>query len=634
MPRHSLELLSPAKTADFGIEAIIHGADAVYVGGPNFGARASAGNSVADIERLAAFAHRYRAKVFVTLNTILHDHELEDARRLAWQFYEAGADALIVQDMGLLEMDLPPIQLHASTQTDIRHPEKARFLQDVGFSQIVLARELSVPQIRKIADTTDCALEFFVHGALCVAYSGQCYISHAHTGRSANRGECSQACRLPYDLEDKDGQVLANGRHLLSMKDNNQSANLRTLVEAGISSFKIEGRYKDLAYVKNVTAHYRQLLDEILEDSPHYRRASSGRSTFLFTPVPEKSFNRSATDYFVNGRQADIGAFDSPTFTGEPVGSVGRVAKDGRSFHIVSAAPLANGDGLTWFDGKGELQGLRINRVEGDQVFTSDALPAGLVAGTPLFRNHDHAFERTLEKRSAERRVGLTLTLSDEGELLKLSAVDEDGVSAHATLAHARDPARDAERARQALSDGLAKLGNTIFEAREIRLDLPIPWFLPASAANALRREVLEALEAARLASHPRPVPSPPVEPPAPYPDTELSYLANVLNAKARAFYYKHGVSLIDAAYEANHERGDVSLMITKHCLRYSFNLCPKEVKGIRPDPMTLVHGKERLTLRFDCKRCEMHVEGRIKPSVLREAAAVPVRFFSGRPAA
>jgi len=318
-----IELLAPAKNADFGIEAIIHGADAVYIGGPTFGARSNAGNPVADIERLAEYAHRYNARVLVALNTILDNDEVETARQLAWQVYEAGADALIIQDMGLLELDLPPIALHASTQADIRTLAKARFLEDVGFSQLVLARELSLEKISEIAGQTCATLEFFVHGALCVSYSGQCNISHAHTGRSANRGDCSQACRLPYSLADQNGQLIAADQHLLSMKDNNQSANLRELIGAGINSFKIEGRLKDLAYVKNITAHYRQLLDAIIDEQPDLRRSSSGRSSFLFTPQPEKTFNRGSTDYFVNDRQSDIAAFESPKFVGEAIGEAG-----------------------------------------------------------------------------------------------------------------------------------------------------------------------------------------------------------------------------------------------------------------------------------------------------------------------
>ncbi|WP_374487960.1 U32 family peptidase [Zoogloea sp.] len=637
--RKHLELLAPARSADIGIEAINHGADAVYIGGPAFGARAQAENEIADIERLVHHAHRYGARIFVTCNTILHDAELEGARGLIHQLYDVGVDALIVQDMGLLEIDLPPIQLHASTQTDIRHPEKARFLQDVGFSQIVLAREMTLTEIRKVAAVTDCTLEFFIHGALCVAFSGQCYISHAHTGRSANRGECSQACRLPYDLTDQEGNLVASSRHLLSMKDNNQSANLRALADAGISSFKIEGRYKDMAYVKNITAHYRQLLDQIMEEAPEYSRTSAGRSIFLFNPVAEKTFNRGTTDYFVNGRNADIGAFDSPKFVGEPVGSVTRIdGKQRRWFETTSVLELHNGDGLSFYDRQGELVGLRANRVErvgsGDdfRVHTIDAVPAELFPGSGLFRNRDHEFERMLEKKSAERRIAVDLHLAETADGFALTLTDETGISATALLPHAKEPAKDAERATSGLRDNLAKLGNTIFSARQVELALTQAWFLPAGAVNALRRDAVEQLEAARLAALPRLPRQAPVAPPVQYPQTELSYLANVLNQKARDFYHKHGVELIEAAYEANEHLDDASLMITKHCLRYSFNLCPKEVKGIRPDPMVLVNGKEKLTLKFDCKRCEMHVIGRMRPSVLNIPAS-PVTFHAKPPA-
>lgn len=635
--RKQLELLAPAKNADIGIEAINHGADAIYIGGPAFGARANAENTVADIERLARHAHRFGARVFVTCNTILFDEEVAAAERLIRQLHEAGADALIVQDMGILELDLPPIQLHASTQTDIRHPEKARFLQDVGFSQIVLAREMTLTEIRKVAAATDCTLEFFIHGALCVAFSGQCYISHAHTGRSANRGECSQACRLPYDLTDKDGNLVASNQHLLSMKDNNQSANLRALADAGISSFKIEGRYKDMAYVKNITAHYRLLLDEIMADTPEYSRTSAGRSTFLFQPLADKTFNRGATDYFVNGRTADIGAFDSPKFVGEPVGSVIRVdAKQRRHFDLTSAVELHNGDGLSFYDRKGELVGLRVNRAEkiGEdfRVHTADAVPAELFPGSGVFRNHDHEFERMLEKKSAERRIAVDVLLTETPDGFALTLTDETGISARAELPHAKEPAKDAERALAGLRDSVAKLGATIFSARDVQVQLTQAWFLPAGVVNALRRDAADKLEAARIDALP-PLPRrAAVEPPVPYPETELSYLANVLNQKARDFYHRHGVQLIEAAYEANEHTDDASLMITKHCLRYSFNLCPKEVKGIKPDPMTLINGKEQLTLKFDCKRCEMHVIGRIRKSVL-DMPAVPIQFHASRPA-
>ncbi len=648
-PRHELELLSPARDADIGIAAIDHGADAVYIGGPDFGARVNAGNTVADIARLAAHAHRYRARIFVTLNTILRDDELEDARRLAWQLYEAGADALIVQDMGLLEIDLPPIQLHASTQTDIRTPEKARFLQDVGFSQMVLARELTLPQIQAVrAQVQQATLEFFIHGALCVAYSGQCFISHAHTGRSANRGNCSQECRLPYTVTDAQGRIVAHEKHVLSMKDNNQSANLRALIDAGIRSFKIEGRYKDLGYVKNVTAHYRQLFDEIIEGGTG-RRASSGRTTFLFTPDPDRNFNRSATDYFVNGRKEDIGAFDSPKHAGLPLGQVLRVGPDHFDVELAEGAtPLHNGDGLTWYDLQQELCGAQVNVARpldeaGRQwrVFPNEPVAdlKDLRKHLALHRNRDIAWDRTLDKKSSERRIAVDLRLDETPEGLLLTLSDEDGFNGQALLGQPAQPAQNAGRAEQAWREHLGKLGGTIFSVRDIELATSQPWFAPAGAINALRRDAVAALEASRAAAFQRLPRAKPVEPPVPFPDDTLSYLANVYNDKARDFYARHGVKVIESAYESHEVLGEASLMITKHCVRYSLSLCPKQAKGVtgvqgtvRAEPLTIRHGDETLTLRFDCKPCEMHVVGRIKPHVLKQAAAVPMQFYRTRP--
>ena len=621
----ALELLAPAKNAQFGIEAINHGADAVYIGGPSFGARANAGNSVEDIERLASHAHRYNARVLVALNTLIDDAEIESARQLAWQFYDAGADALIVQDMGLLEVDLPPIALHASTQTDIRTVAKARFLEDVGFSQIVLARELSLEQIHAIAAQTSATLEFFVHGALCVSYSGLCNISTAHTGRSANRGDCSQACRLPYSLADQNGQLIAADRHLLSMKDNDQSANLRALIAAGISSFKIEGRLKDLSYVKNITAHYRLLLDAIIDepavDLPALRRSSSGRCSLLFTPQPEKTFNRGSTDYFVNERRNDIAAFDSPKFVGAAVGEVTRLGRD--SFTANCTSPLNNGDGITFYTAAGELVGMRVNRAETTDAgktcyrlfpsLTDGRLPEGLRAGTTIYRNHDQEFERQLEKKSAERHIPVQLQFSETADGFALRITDDTGVSASAELPQAKLAAQNAEQAATTLRDNLGKLGATIYRAQSIELAISSAWFIPASAVNSLRRAAIDALDAARRSAYRRPPRRAASEPPAPYPDDTLSYLGNVFNERARAFYAKHGVRAIEPAFECGHEKGEVSLMITKHCLRYSFNLCPKQVKGVRPDPMVLINGNDKLTLRFDCKPCEMHVIGKLR---------------------
>jgi putative protease len=649
--RSRIELLAPARDAAIGIEAINHGADAVYIGGPAFGAREKAGNPVAEIARLAAHAHRYHARVFVTHNTILRDDELEAGRRLAWQLYEAGVDALIVQDMGLLELDLPPIQLHASTQTDIRTPQKARFLQDVGFTQMVLARELTLQQISAIAaEVQRATLEFFIHGALCVAYSGNCYISHAHTGRSANRGSCSQECRLPYTVEDAQGRIVAHDKHVLSLKDNDQSANLQALVDAGIRSFKIEGRYKDMATVKNVTAHYRQLIDALLEGrSDGVSAASSGRTRHFFVPDPGQGFNRGGTDYFVNGRRDDIGAFDSPKHAGRPVGHVTRIAADHFELQTDDAATvLNNGDALTWWDRQGELQGVPINVAQqlggaGWRLYPNAPIATlkDLRRDAAISRNRDRGWERALEKPSAERRIGVTLRLSETADGFALALRDDDGHRAEVRIVHAHEPAQQPARAESGLREQLGKLGGTLFEARAIELALSQPWFLPAGVANALRRDAVAALEAARAAGFVRLPPLPPVQPPVPYPEDTLSYLANVYNHRAAAFYAKHGVKVVAAAYESHEQPGEVSLMITKHCVRYSLSLCPKQAKGVigvqgtvRAEPLTLVNGNERLTLRFDCKPCEMHVVGKLRKRVLKEAAALPLTFYRTRPAA
>ncbi len=651
MLAHQLELLSPARTLDIGIEAVNHGADAVYIGGPSFGARSTADNSVQDIAKLVQHAHRFHSRIFVTLNTILRDDELEPARKLAWQLYDAGVDALIIQDMGLLEIDLPPIQLHASTQTDIRTPEKAKFLQDAGLSQIVLARELTLPQIAAIRDAVDTertVIEFFIHGALCVAYSGQCYISHAHTGRSANRGDCSQACRLPYQAKDGQGRIVAHDKHVLSMKDNNQTDNLRALIDAGCRSFKIEGRYKDMAYVKNITAHYRRLFDEILNERPELAPSSHGKATFSFMPDPNQNFNREFTDYFVQGRKEDIGAFDTPKNPGQPIGWVTRVAAE----HLeISAdepsAVLHNGDGLCYYDLQKELVGLQINRAEPAgqkghwKLWPKDPMDGfkDLRKGVQVNRNRDMSWVRTLEKKSAERRIGVWMKLAETSDGLQLTLTDEAGYTGQALLPIAWQAPKDAEGAEAKLEQQLAKLGETIFEPLQVQLDLPRPWFVPPSQLNALRREAVAVLEAARTTGLERLPRATPMEPPTPYPEDTLTYLANVFNDKARDFYARHGVKVIAAAYEAQEEEGEVSLMITKHCVRFSLNLCPKQAKGVtgvqgtvKAEPMQLINGKEKLTLRFDCKPCEMHVVGKIKRSVLNAAPESPVKFYRTRP--
>jgi putative protease len=678
-----LELLAPAKTAAIGREAILHGADAVYIGGPAFGARHHAGNTMDDIAGLVGFAHRFHARIYVTLNTILHDAELEAARKLVYDCYDAGVDALIVQDMGLLEFDLPPIALHASTQCDIRTPQKARFLSDVGFSQIVLARELTIGEIARVraAVPADTVLEHFIHGALCVAYSGQCYISHAHTGRSANRGDCSQACRLPYTLHDAQGSVVAYEKHLLSMKDNNQSGNLRALIGAGVRSFKIEGRYKDAAYVKNITGHYRQLLDEILQERPELARASSGRTRLLFTPNPDKSFHRGATDYFSQGRKADIGAFDTPTFVGLELGTVTQIGD--KWFEMESNESLANSDGLNYLH-KREVIGLQANVVEHKgkvwRIYPNEPMHTlnGLRPGLAISRNRDHAWEQALAKKSAERRIGVSATFAETADGFSLTLQDEDGITATAGITLDKQPAQHPEQAENRLREQLNRFGNSDFELRNfssvraepveaqpesvavarshfdklrangiglnersaIAIHWSQPWFIPSSALNRLRRDAVDQLEAVRLAACIRPPRKAAVEPPARYPEESLSYLANVYNSAACAFYARHGVKLIEAAYEAHEESGEVSLMITRHCIRYSLSLCPKQARGVigvqgqvRAEPMMLVNGSEKLRLEFDCKACEMHVIGRMKKHILKTPppTAIPVTFHTRR---
>jgi len=671
MSRRTLELLAPARDADIGIEAVNHGADAIYIGGPGFGARDKASNAVSDIERLARHAHRFGARVFVTVNTILRDDEIEPARRLIHELHAAGADALIVQDMAILDMaaagELPPIQLHASTQTDIRTPEKARFLQDIGIRQMVLARELTQAQIRDIeaalragvpegAAQPPAVLEFFIHGALCVAYSGQCYISHAVTGRSANRGSCSQECRQPYTVLDGANRIVAHEKHVLSLKDNNQSANLEALVDAGIRAFKIEGRYKDMATVKNVTAHYRQLVDALLERRPEFTASSDGRCRYTFQPDPDRAFHRGSTDYFVNGRrppaEGDIGAFDTPKHAGMPVGHVLRLGADHFDIETTDAATaLNNGDALTWTDLHGDLQGAPINVAtalggRAWRLFPNAPMAAlkGLRAGVEIARNRDMAWERVLEKKSAERTLGVKLRLVERRNAWRLEVTDERGHHAAAEAPARHEPARDPARAEAAVREHLARLGGTLFEVRDPSADVQVHWreprFVPPSLLNALRRDAVAALEAARAEAFVPLPPGAPVEPPVPYPEDTLTYLANVYNGRAAAFYARHGVKVIDAAYESHEELGEVSLMITKHCVRWSLSLCPKQAKGVtgvqgtvRAEPLTIVQGQERFTLRFDCKPCEMHVVGRLKKSVLRQAAAQPLTFYRTRPA-
>ena len=597
-------LLSPGKDLNCGIEAINHGADAVYIGAPKFGARSAAGNSLDDIRELCEYAHLYGTRIYVTLNTILKEDELEEAERMIWDLWRVGTDALIIQDMGITRLNLPPIPLHASTQTDNRTPEKVRFLEAAGFTQVVLARELSLNEIRRISEATTVPLEVFVHGALCVSYSGQCYLSAALSGRSANRGECAQYCRLPYTMVDATGTEIVSNKHLLSLKDMNRSDQLEALLDAGVSSLKIEGRLKDAGYVKNITAYYRKKLDAVLSRRPEYRRASAGRSTYTFEPVAEKSFNRGFTPFLLEGRTADITAFNTPKSLGEPVGTVKEIK--GNSFTVAGLKQLNNGDGLVFFNRKGELEGFRVNRVEANRVFPLD-MPQ-LAPKTPLYRNFDQAFDKLLAKPSAERKLSVEIEFLDNPFGFTLCMEDETGARIMLTEPFAKELARREQQDN--IRTQLSKLGNTPFEASKVVVGLSENWFVPSSLLADMRRRGVEKLLEARRARYPRETVKR-VQPSVsiPFPERQLTYLGNVANGKARSFYQDHGVEQIDPAFELS-PRKDVPLMFTKHCLRYSMGWCPTYQKDKSPykEPYYLLYKDTRLRLQFDCKHCQMLV--------------------------
>lgn len=599
-----IELLAPAKNLECGIEAINHGADAVYIGAPRFGARAAAGNSIEDIKALVEHAHLYNARIYVTVNTILHDEELPETEKMIWELYRAGVDALIIQDMGITRLNLPPIALHASTQMDNRTPEKVKFLSDIGFRQVVLARELSLDEIRKIHDTCpETLLEVFIHGALCVSYSGQCYVSQACYGRSANRGECAQFCRLAFDLVDSNGKTIEQNKHLLSLKDMNQSDNLEALLDAGATSLKIEGRLKDVSYVKNVTAYYRQKLDAIFKYRKEYVRASSGTVKTTFTPQLDKSFSRGFTDYFLRGRNPGIFSFSTPKSLGEEVGTVKEIR--GNYFTVAGVKSFSNGDGLCYIDDNGRLHGFRVNRVENNKLFPQD-MPR-LKPKTRLYRNFDQEFEKLMQKKSAERKMAVDICLTENNFGFTLSLTDEDDNSVSLTLQRAKEPARTPQTDN--LRNQLGKLGNTPFEAKDIKIDLSDNWFIPSSELSELRRNAVEKLLEVRRINYRREV-FRMKETKSKFPVSTLTYLGNVMNSYAAEFYKNHGVLKVMPAFEKEQPK-DAVLMFCKHCIRYSMGWCPVHHKVRSPfrEPYYLVSSDgRRFRLEFDCKQCQMKV--------------------------
>ncbi len=601
-----IELLAPAKTSEIGMEAVLHGADAIYIGGPAFGARSAAPNSVDDIARLVDFAHMYDTRVYVALNTILYDKELRSVEKLVSQLYSVGVDALIVQDMGVLHLDIPPIALHASTQCDNRTIEKVKFLHDAGFSRVVLARELSERQIRDISAAVPVELEAFVHGALCVCYSGQCYLSQALSGRSANRGECAQFCRLPYNLLDAEGNVLIKDKHLLSLKDMNRSERVEQLLDAGVTSLKIEGRLKDMTYVKNVVAYYRRILDDIYHRRPEFCSLSSGRSEYTFIPDMMKSFNRGFTRYFIDGKpDENMGSPYTPKSLGEPIGKV--VAMRGNAFVVDGDHKLSNGDGFCFLTQKDTFGGFRANKIDGRTIYPAERI--NLSVGTMLYRNYDKAFEQLLTKKSAERRISIDMCLYEipDGCALKITddAANKVVLSRRFEKQIARTPQFDNIRAQ------LTRIGDTCFEVERVDINFDNNLFVPSSLLSSLRRDAVAEFLMVRRLSY-RPSHRKNAESPV-FPHTSLTYLGNVSNAAARNFYTSHGVHHVAPAYECA-PVAKVPLMFTRFCIKRQWGQCKKYRSGGNSgskswkEPLFLQYRDKMLRLEFDCSRCEMRV--------------------------
>ncbi|MBC7409976.1 MAG: U32 family peptidase [Arcicella sp.] len=607
--KKKVEILAPAKNLFQGMAAINAGADAVYIGAPQFGARSNATNSLEDIAEMVKYAHLFKAQVFVVINTILYDNELELCKKLIYQLYDIGVDALIVQDMAIMEMDLPPIVIHASTQANNRDPKHVKFLKDAGMKRVVLARELNLDQVREISEATDVELEFFVSGALCVSFSGNCYMSVANGERSANRGSCAQNCRLPYQLIDGSGKTLIANSHLLSIKDLDLSDQLPNLIEAGVTSFKIEGRLKDLVYVKNNTSYLRKKLDSFLENNTdQFEKASSGRTFYNFEPEMDRSFNRGYTDYFVNKRKEKIGSWESPKSQGQLIGKLLEIKANG--YVIENYEKLNNGDGLFFVNENGEPDGTQVNIIVNNLVVPNTF--KSLAVGTIMYRNSDAEFNKMVEKEnSAVRKIGISLQFTEIAEGFQLLAVDEDGHQSIETFQTIKELAKSNESAIPNIKKNLVKTGNTPFVVDNIVVDFSNNWFLPISKVNEIRREVLEQLVDIRVKEYHREE-FQIIKTDHPYPVTTLDYTFNVSNKMARAFYKRHGVTEIEKAFELQWDPGKARVMTTKYCVKYELGKCARfqrETMGEKlVEPLTLKHGENEYKLKFNCKPCEMEI--------------------------
>jgi len=600
----SLELLAPAGNADIGIAAIDHGADAVYIGAPKFSARADAGIDIADITRLIRHAHFYYARVYVALNTILTDRELPEALEIIREIFQIGADGLILQDLGLLEMDIPPIPLIASTQMHNNTPEKVQFLESIGFKRVILARELSLDEIAAIRQKTRVELETFVHGALCVSYSGQCYMSQAATGRSGNRGICAQPCRYCYDLIDADGKVIRKQKYLLSLKDMNLMAAIPDLVAAGVTSFKIEGRYKGIDYVKNVTAAYRQAIDRFIGEHPDYCRSSSGVSTFTFSPDPAKTFNRGYTQYFIFGRKEKVASMDTQKSIGQYVGAITGMGKE---FFRMGSHDLKNGDGICFFTNQKNLTGFLIERVDKEKIYPNNM--TGLAIGTRLYRNHDMAFARILKRSSARRQIAVKMDFLQDDTMVRLTVRDEDGNQAETIIEALFEFSRNPSQTLEQINTHLSRTGNSPYQVTGLTVHSKQPGFLQISILNGIRRDVLEKLTTIRLEKYCRQtIGFAPND--APYPEKRLDFHANVLNEHAGRFYKRHGVEITEPAFETLSNTVGKTVMTTRYCIRYQLDMCLKyNLSGHSPEePLRISDRNHIYCLEFDCQQCRMHV--------------------------
>ena len=621
--KRQLELLAPARDYQIGIAAIDCGADAVYIAGPQFGARQAAGNEIEDIRRLCEYAHRYGARIFVSLNTILYDSELESAYRQMLAVQEAGADAIIVQDLAILAMAEKGIgnikgeiriPLHASTQCAIRTPEQAIFLESLGFSRLILERELSLKEIRAIRDAVSCELEFFVHGALCVCYSGQCYLSEKIAGRSANRGACIQACRSRYDLVDANGRVLVKDKALLSLKDYNLRDRIGELADAGITSFKIEGRLKNASYVKNVVRDYSMALETLVSKHPdRYERGSFGTVCGGFTPDTRKTFNRGYTELYIDGKRGSWACMDAAKSIGEEIGTVSALNGDKSSVQIRFTSKdivLANGDGFSFVAKDGTVTGFRGDVCSGTSIKCKST--QSLYVGAKIYRSLNAVFEKELEKQACTRRINADVTMSftneDDSWIIKAIAITEDGRKAEVCQEAGNQTADNQERMLATIESQIGKsTGMFTFRLGDIIHDGAVP-FMPASAINAIRRSLAETLDSMPCISKELQNIRPDTENGKGLPQSEVSYKSNVSNELSKAVYTASGAAKIEEAYELGHQDG-AELMRTKYCIRYELGMCPKYHKAKDSGPLFLLNNGQRFALHFDCRNCEMVVK-------------------------